>query len=143
MSAALVRKSLALVDPSFNAKARKKNGGVDFLPNDKKFAKNIQKKRNKRKTTDLPSKTKKLTVKDLQHTLKSKNEILQRNLKKLELIKKICTIDLSTEVTSQLFERAVTRRPVNLKSKKPQKKEEKTVFTEEDFKRFESEYLES
>lgn len=54
------------------------------------------------KTRDLPTKTKKLTVKDLQHTLKSKNEILQRNLKKLELIKKICTIDLSSEVTSQV-----------------------------------------
>ncbi|KAK9701579.1 Active regulator of SIRT1, or 40S ribosomal protein S19-binding 1 [Popillia japonica] len=104
MSAALVRKSLALVDPSFNT--RKNKGPVDFLPNDKKFAKNIQKKQNKHKTRDLPTKTKKLTVKDLQHTLKSKNEILQRNLKKLELIKKICTIDLSSEVTSQLFERA-------------------------------------
>ncbi|GJQ84172.1 hypothetical protein Trydic_g2848 [Trypoxylus dichotomus] len=137
MSAALVRKSLAFVDSSFDSKAsKKKKTAVDFLPSDKKFAKNIYKKN---KGKDHLTKTKKLTVQEAHHKLKSKQEILQSNLKKLELIRKICTVDLGSEVTSQLYKRAVTRRPVHLKSKKPQRKQEKTAFTEEDFKKFEAE----
>nr|CAI5840984.1 unnamed protein product [Callosobruchus analis] len=40
----------------------------------------------------------------------------------------------------QIVERAVTKRPIKKKTKKP-KKNQKTVFTEEDFRKFEEEYF--
>lgn len=72
-----------------------------------------------------------------QHT--SREDILKQNLRKLKRIKRICTIDLDQEVTRQLIERAVTKRPVKLRKKT--KGTKKTVFTEDDFKKFEEEYF--
>lgn len=70
---------------------------------------------------------------------KSKQNILKDNLKKLKKIKRLCAIDLDKDVTKQLIERAVTRRPVRSIHKK--KGVKKTAFTEEDFQKFEEEYF--
>lgn len=81
----------------------------------------------------------KISITELVKERKLKENILTENLKKLKKLQRICTIDLDKEVTRQLIERAVTKRPVKLRKKT--KVSKKTAFTEEDFKKFEEEYF--
>lgn len=83
--------------------------------------------------------SKKFTVQEAKKTHKNEEDILKTNLKKLKKIREVCTIELDKETTERIIERAVTGRPV--KAKKKKKKEQKTAFTEDDFKKFEEEYL--
>lgn len=87
-------------------------------------------------TINLLHSTKKLNINDLRKKQKSTDK---SNLRKLELLREVCKIQLDKETTRQLFERAATRRPVRSKQKK--KKSVKTAFTEEDFEKFEKEYF--
>ncbi|XP_975978.3 active regulator of SIRT1 [Tribolium castaneum] len=143
MSSALVQKALEIVDPDFRKQAKvkkSKNNTKDvfnLIPDKLKITKNISRKGRKEKTGVL-STSKKLTVLEAKKTFKSKDEILKENLKKLKEIKNVCTIELDKETTEKIIQRAVTRRPV--KEKKKRKKTQTTVFTEEDFKKFEEEY---
>ncbi|EFA00824.1 hypothetical protein TcasGA2_TC003712 [Tribolium castaneum] len=143
MSSALVQKGLEIVDPDFRKQAKvkkSKNNTKDvfnLIPDELKITKNISRKGRKEKTGVL-STSKKLTVLEAKKTFKSKDEILKENLKKLKEIKNVCTIELDKETTEKIIQRAVTRRPV--KEKKKRKKAQTTVFTEEDFKKFEEEY---
>lgn len=83
--------------------------------------------------------TKKLTVSELRKKQKNKKNSTGEALKKLHKLRKVCKIQLDKETTRQLFERAVTGRPVKQRNKS--QKSKKTAFTEEDFKRFEEEYF--
>ncbi|KAL3271432.1 hypothetical protein HHI36_021918 [Cryptolaemus montrouzieri] len=82
--------------------------------------------------------SKKLTISELRKTFTPKEEIYEKNLKKLALLRKITTVQIDEEIRNQIIERSVTKRPITSKSKK--KKDKQTVFTEEDFKKFEEEY---
>lgn len=90
-------------------------------------------------TVNLLNKTKKITVSELRKSKESKEKVAKANLKKLRQLREICKIDLDKEITRQIFKRAVTKRPVPPKRKS--KKSQKTVFTEEDFQRFEEDYF--
>jgi hypothetical protein len=143
MSAALVQKALEVVDPDFNkySKGKKpKNAESVFhlMPESQKITKNITRKGRKEKVGVLAT-SKKLTVLEAKKNFKSKDEILRENLKKVKEIRKACRIELDKETTEKIIERAVTRKPV--KAKKKTKKAQKTAFTEEDFKKFEEEYV--
>lgn len=76
----------------------------------------------------------------MRQNLKSKEDRLKENLKKLQIIKEHSAVKLDKLVARQLIERAVTKRPVNIQQR-GKKKQKKTVFTEEDFKKFEEEYI--
>ncbi|KAJ3664404.1 hypothetical protein Zmor_008579 [Zophobas morio] len=145
MSSALVQKALQIVDPDFHKQSKGKThqstkNVFGLIPEKQKITKNIIRKGHKEKVGVL-SISKKLTVTEARKLIKSKDEILKENLKKLKQIQGACTIELDKETTEKILERAVTKRPV--KAKKKTKKAQKTAFTEEDFKNFEEEYLDS
>jgi len=98
------------------------------------------KKELKLKKIGLPVE-KKYTVQDAKKNLKTKQQRIAENLRKLELIQKHSRVVLDDHSTNNIIERAVTRRPIKSQSKKS--KDSKTAFTEEDFRRFEEEYLNS
>lgn len=76
-------------------------GALDSLT-DEKLAKKIHRKTIKSKKEDSLPTNKKLTVIEVRQEIKCKENVLQRNLKKLHLIQKISTIDLDPEITSQV-----------------------------------------
>ncbi|VEN56600.1 unnamed protein product [Callosobruchus maculatus] len=143
MSASLVRKSLQIVDPEYNINKqsrRKKKNILSIAPENHRLTKKIQSNNGKSIKIGLLSTNRKLTVAELRKQLKPKEEILRQNLRKLELIKEASKVNLDKETVQKIVERAVTKRPIKKKSKKS-KKNQKTAFTEEDFKKFEEEYF--
>ncbi|XP_072392867.1 active regulator of SIRT1-like [Diabrotica undecimpunctata] len=140
MSAALVRKSLQIVDPQCGSKIGKRKGKSDVFALAHQNQKLIGKAQRKGKTekVNLLSTEKKLTVAEARKYNKSKEQILQENLKKLELIKSASKVELDQKLVKQIIDRAVSRRPIRKIKPKQQKK---TAFTEEDFKKFEEEYF--
>ncbi|XP_044763283.1 active regulator of SIRT1-like [Coccinella septempunctata] len=128
MSSSIVRKALQLVDEDSHPKTKKHKKELkakDILGGGK--LKNVHS-------------TKKLTVTELRKSMKPKEEIYRKNLEKLERIKTITTVQLNEESLNKIIERGVSRRPISGKPKIKNKKEKETVFTEEDFKKFEEEY---
>nr|CAH7713266.1 unnamed protein product [Callosobruchus chinensis] len=143
MSASLVRKGLQIVDPEYNINKQNRKKKKDILsiaPENHRLIKKIQRNNGKSIKIGLLSTNRKLTVAELKKQLKPKEQILKENLKKLELIKEASRVNLDKETVKKIVERAVTRRPIKGKSKKS-KKNQKTAFTEEDFKKFEEEYF--
>ncbi|XP_023012379.1 uncharacterized protein [Leptinotarsa decemlineata] len=142
MSTSLVRKSLSVVDPQFNVNSKKKRKNELFglnSDNKKILAKTYKKGGKKDSKVNLLSKEKKLTVSEAKKTYKSKEQILKENLRKLELIKTASKVEIDEKTVKQIIERAVTRRP--LTNTPAKEKDQGTVFTEEDFKKFEEEYF--
>lgn len=130
MSAALVRKSLEIVDE-------------DRVPKTKKQKKEMKAKHifGGGKLKNMEG-SKKLTISELRKTMKPKEEIYKKNLEKLKLIKSLTTIKLNEDTLNKIIERGVTKKPVCGKPKtKKNKKDKETVFTEEDFRKFEEEYV--
>lgn len=126
MSAALLKKSLSLcenTDKTNRTKAKRQKARIT----------NIDKKR------DITS-TRKLSVIEVKQQLKSKETILKHNLQMLKEAKKACKVKLNKDITDQIVKRATSR-----KDRSPQKpvetRREETLFTEEDFKKFEEEYI--
>ncbi|XP_060534484.1 active regulator of SIRT1-like [Cylas formicarius] len=111
MSASMVRKALELVDPDFGPRKNRKSRGK-AAP--------------------------KYTIVEARKRLKSKGEILEHNLKTLELIKKYSAVRLDRDATERIVDRAVSRRPAATKEDADDSKG--TCFTEEDFEKFEKEY---
>ncbi|RZB40501.1 hypothetical protein BDFB_005743 [Asbolus verrucosus] len=143
MSSALVQKALEIVDPEFNKgskgkKSKQSKNVFNLMPENHKITTTINRKGRKEKIS-LVATSKKLTVTEAKKNLKSEKTILKNNLKKLREIRKASTIELDKKITEQIIERAVTKRPVKAKPKS--KKIQKTAFTDEDFKKFEEEYL--
>lgn len=145
MSASLVKQSLEIVDSDFKSKGSKgkkksKTEAFSLLPEQYRFVGKTYTKTGKAQKVGV-SVEKKYTVQDAKRKIKSKKQILEENLKKLELIRKNSQIVLDENSTTNIIERAVTRRPIKTKEKKYRKPE--TAFTEDDFKKFEEEYLNS
>ncbi|GLV31588.1 hypothetical protein CBL_07349 [Carabus blaptoides fortunei] len=132
MSSALLRKSLALCDPDLEQS------------NNLKSKRNNKEKKLKARVTKLDKKqvitsNKKVSVTEAREKLKTKERILQENLARIKLLKKKCAVKLDKDIADKVIERALTRKPIAPKIEK--KPEESTVFTEEDFKKFEEEYV--
>jgi len=142
MSAAIVRQALEIVDPDFKTKGprKSKSNAFSLFPEKYKIIGRVSKKGAKAEKIGLPVE-KKYTVQDAKKNLKTKQQRIAENLRKLELIQKHSRVVLDDHSTSNIIERAVTRRPIKSQSKKS--KDSKTAFTEEDFRRFEEEYLNS
>ncbi|XP_066149146.1 active regulator of SIRT1-like [Euwallacea fornicatus] len=145
MSAAIVKKALELVDPEFcerkvSKRKNKSTSSSSLFPEKYKIGKFTS----KANSFNLhPHNSKKYTIQEAKRelTYKSKAEILKRNLKKLEKIHRHSKVVLDKTTTKNIVERAVTRRPITTKPKKSKKKN--STFTEEDFKQFEEEYMNS
>ncbi|CAG9767930.1 unnamed protein product [Ceutorhynchus assimilis] len=146
MSAAIVRQALEIVDPDytyFKSKQSKKNSkseAFSLYPEKYKIIGKTYKKGKKAEKIGFPIE-KKYTVQEAKTKLKSKKQILEENLRKLKLIQEHSKVTLNETTTKNIIERAVTRRPI--KTEKNKQKSTKTAFTEEDFKKFEEEYLNS
>lgn len=82
---------------------------------------------------------KKVSVIEAREKLKAKEKILQDNLARIKLLKKKCAVKLDKDIADKVIERALTRKPIIPKIE--EKPEESTAFTEEDFKKFEEEYV--
>lgn len=132
MSSALLRKSLALCDPdleqSNNLKSKRSK-------KDKKLKARVTKLDKKQVITS----DKKVSVIEAREKLKAKEKILQDNLARIKLLKKKCAVKLDKDIADKVIERALTRKPIIPKIE--EKPEESTAFTEEDFKKFEEEYV--
>ncbi|XP_056632498.1 active regulator of SIRT1-like [Diorhabda sublineata] len=139
MSASLVRKGLQIVDPQYDKpnKRKKKSDVFTLAPQNHKLIKKVQ-KQGKEFKINLLSTEKKLTVTEARKNNKSKEQLLEENLRKLKRIKKASRVQLDKNLVKQIIDRAVNKRPI--RKIKP-KTEKKTAFTEEDFKKFEEEYL--
>ncbi|XP_050314097.1 active regulator of SIRT1-like [Anthonomus grandis grandis] len=137
MSAALVKQALEIVDPDFTTKASKKKTKTNSFLKEKLRNTSIQKGKNR---LDL-SREKRYTIEEARRSVKSKDQILRDNLYKLELIKKHSKVHLDPKATAHIIQRAVSRRPIS--SEQDASRVEKTAFTEEDFKKFEEEYMNS
>lgn len=134
MSSALLRKSLALCDPDLEEFASQKKRG-------KKIKKELKVK--PRETQLSKSQVlrgdRKVTIQEAKANFLKKKDILKENLKRIKLMRKKGKVELNSDITEKLIERALTRKPI--KNKPKEEKEKKTAFTEEDFKKFEEEYL--
>lgn len=132
MSSALLRKSLALCDPdleqSNNLKSKRSK-------KDKKLKARVTKLDKKQVITS----NRKVSVIEAREKLKAKEKILQDNLARIKLLKKKCAVKLDKDIADKVIERALTRKPITPKIE--EKPEESTAFTEEDFKKFEEEYV--
>lgn len=126
---ALLRRSLALCDPDLEKSTSEK----------KKVKKGLKTRDTQLAKTQVPKGNKKLTIQEIRKNFLKKKQILKENLKRIKWMQKKGKVQLNKDTTETLIERAVTRK--SIKNKPEEKKEEKTAFTEEDFKKFEKEYL--
>lgn len=132
MSSALLRRSLAICDPTIEESRKEKS------KRNKKI-KELQARVTKLNKNEIIKSDRKISVQEARQKLQQKKQILEHNLKLIKLSKKARKVNLNQEITEKIIERAVTRKPIS--NKPPEKKEEQTAFTEEDFKKFEAEYL--
>ncbi|XP_018336096.1 active regulator of SIRT1 [Agrilus planipennis] len=140
MSAALVRKSLEIVDPELKIfKGKKKKKEVE-VPQNFKVTKKISHSKNKVSQVNVLQQNRKLTVAEAKKSKRSEDQILKENLRKLKAIRESCKLNLNKNIVEKIIERAVTKRPVKIKKKS---KEKKTAFTEEDFAKFEEEFIDN
>ncbi|ERL89863.1 hypothetical protein D910_07222 [Dendroctonus ponderosae] len=128
MSAALVRQALGLVD---------RDSDTLGAPSSKRQPlSGVSKSRRKRKQA-------RFTVEEARGASQPPKDVLQTNLRKLELIKKHSRVVLNERATknvsSAIIERAVSRRPLSTPPVDP--RDGATAFTEEDFQKFEAEYM--
>ncbi|KAH1000301.1 hypothetical protein HUJ04_000219 [Dendroctonus ponderosae] len=124
MSAALVRQALALVD---------RDSDTLGAPSSKRQPlSGVSKSRRKRKQA-------RFTVEEARGASQPPKDVLQTNLRKLELIKKHSRVVLNERATKNIIERAVSRRPLSTPPVDP--RDGATAFTEEDFQKFEAEYM--
>ncbi|XP_058792502.1 active regulator of SIRT1-like [Phymastichus coffea] len=137
MSKSLVRKSLELLDSETDSskdKKRKRNkssGALDLIPVNQR----ILAKTKKRGCHSVLKRTSKLTVDEVKKQLALKADPTDENVQRLLSLSKHA---LDSETTEKILMRAVEKHYV-IKKEKPVE-EEKTVFNEEDFQKFEAEY---
>lgn len=131
MSAALVRESLELVESS----GKKKSGPNDAkVLHRKKKQHSVVEKKLKHKV--VSSGGKQLSMEDLRMRLRVHEDRTEGNVRMLQKLGDRSTLDESA--INKIFQRAV-KTTIELPSSAP--KEGTTVFTDEDFEKFEQEYF--
>ncbi|XP_008555892.1 uncharacterized protein LOC103577146 [Microplitis demolitor] len=135
MTKSLVRASLELInindDIKKDKKKKKKSGDIsNLIPANHRVS-----KKNKSGSI-IFTHNRKLTVHEARKKLADKKDPTEDNIEKLLLLS---NYSVDSDTAAKLFERAVKKRPV-LEAEKP-KEEEPTAFTEEDFAKFEAEFM--
>ncbi|XP_043678247.1 active regulator of SIRT1-like isoform X2 [Vespula pensylvanica] len=135
MSNSLVRKSLELsgYDDMKKEKKKKKHNGykgtLELIPT--KYR--IITSKEKTNINNILGRSNKVTVYEAKKRLETKKDLIEENIQNLLLLSNNC-LDQHT-----VLKRAVKKRYIPKEKKKA--KQESTVFTEEDFKKFEQEYV--
>ncbi|KAH0549385.1 uncharacterized protein LOC123261597 [Cotesia glomerata] len=135
MSNSLVRASLEIINIGDNVKLDKKkkkktNDILGLIP-----ANHRVNKKNK-KDSSVFTHNRKVTINEARKKLADKKDLTEENIEKLL---HLSSFSVNTEVITKLIERAVSKRAV-VEKEKP-KEEEATAFTEEDFAKFEEEFM--
>ncbi|XP_017875023.1 active regulator of SIRT1-like [Ceratina calcarata] len=138
MSNSLVRKSLELLGYEKRVKEGKKNrkqikykGTLDLIPPKHR----IISKNDKTDLLTILGRSGRTTVYEAQKRLSLCENRTDENARKLLMLSKKC---IEPKTANKLLERAVRKKHI---PKPKKKKEEATAFTEEDFKKFEAEYV--
>lgn len=138
MSNSLVHKSLELLSYEKEQKKRKKRkdtrykGVLDLIPTKHR----IISKYEKTAVDTVLARSSKTTVYETQKCIAAQRNPTDENVKRLLLLSKN---RLNSETANKLLHRAVRKR-YSQQQEKP-KEPEQTAFTEEDFKKFEQEYV--
>ncbi|XP_055548658.1 active regulator of SIRT1-like [Wyeomyia smithii] len=145
MSKSLVRKALALAEEglecSSNKKTTKQSTAVkdtsDLMPQHHKSVRHVGKKGSKVPKDVLKKRIGKLTVVEARKQLQNRTDNTDDNIRKLLLLS---SANIGRQGNAKLVKRAQTGRYV-VKAKEivPKQKAEKSVFSEEDFRKFEEE----
>ncbi|XP_016841385.1 nicotinamide riboside kinase isoform X2 [Nasonia vitripennis] len=140
MSNALVRKSLELISFETDVikdkrkkKKTKSSGALDLIPVNHR----IISKNKKKGSTVLLKRSSKITVYDAKKQLETKSDPTEENVKRLLLLS---GNRLDSDTSEKLLSRA-SKKLIHKKKEEKPVEEERTVFTEEDFKKFEAEYV--
>ncbi|XP_049859539.1 uncharacterized protein LOC126354162 isoform X1 [Schistocerca gregaria] len=133
MSSALLRKSLRLFEDDLTEKGKKKRK-TDQRNNEHTEQKGITRwKTNKKKN---PKQKGVVNLEEIRKELQLKKNFTEENLKRLQILR---YGQIDQAIANKILERAskCTKGDKNLKT------EDTTVFTEEDFKNFEEEYIDT
>ncbi|XP_015188085.1 PREDICTED: active regulator of SIRT1-like [Polistes dominula] len=143
MPNSLVRKSLELSGYNdFNKEKKKKKnkhngykGTLELIPAKHR----IISSKEKTNINNIFGWSKKVNIYEAKKQLKSKKDLTEENVQNLLLLS---SNRLDKHMVDKVLKRAVDKRFAKKpKMKKKKKKQESTVFTEEDFKKFEEEYI--
>ncbi|XP_043486140.1 active regulator of SIRT1-like [Polistes fuscatus] len=140
MSNSLVRKSLELsgYNDFKKEKKKKKNkhngykGTLELIPAKHR----IVSSKEKTNINNIFGWSKKVNIEEAKKRLESKKDLTEENVQNLLLLS---SNHLDQHMVDKVLKRAVEKRYT--KKLKKKKKQESTVFTEEDFKKFEEEYI--
>lgn len=124
MSSALLKKALSLCESDQKKKTSKHKGKTRVTKLDKK---------------QIIQGNRKITVAEAREQLKAREKILTDNLQMIKEARKASTVKIPRELSEQIVQRAIPRK--NRKHKETEEVNEETLFTEEDFKKFEEEYV--
>ncbi|XP_046830265.1 active regulator of SIRT1-like [Vespa crabro] len=138
MSNSLVRKSLELFEYDDLKKEKKKKkhnsykGTLELIPAKHRII-SFKEKTN---INNILGRSNKVTVYEAKKRLESKKDLMEENIQNLLLLSSNC---LDQHTVDKVLKRAVKKQYIPKKKKKP--KQESTAFSEEDFKKFEQEYV--
>ncbi|KAL2714426.1 active regulator of SIRT1-like isoform X1 [Vespula squamosa] len=138
MSNSLVRKSLELsgYDDMKKEKKKKKHNGykgtLELIPTKHR----IISSKEKTNINNILGLSNKVSVYEAKKQLETKKDLIEENVQNLLLLSSNC---LDQHTVDKVLKRAVKKRYIPKEKKKT--KQESTAFTEEDFKKFEQEYV--
>ncbi|XP_074111579.1 uncharacterized protein LOC141535518 [Cotesia typhae] len=135
MSNSLLRASLEIINTGDDVKLDKKkkkkaNDILGLIPANHRINKKIK------KDSSVFTHNRKVTINEARKKLADKKDLTEENIEKLL---HLSSFSVNREVATKLIERAVSKRAVVEKEKI--KEEEATAFTEEDFAKFEEEFM--
>ncbi|KAL2738160.1 active regulator of SIRT1-like isoform X1 [Vespula maculifrons] len=123
-------------DGLFIEKKKKKHNGykgtLELIPT--KYR--IITSKEKTNINNILDRSNKVTVYEAKKRLETKKDLMEENIQNLLLLSSNC---LDQHTVNKVLKRAVKKRYIPKEKKKA--KQESTVFTEEDFKKFEQEYV--
>jgi len=144
MSSTLLKMSLEMLEASCNSSIEPGKSKIPFAPErsqSKATISSIIKSKRKEKQIGTKftqsSQPKKKTIRDVQQKLKRKSSKAEENLQKLLMFNS--SVNLDKDTTQKLIKRAQTQKYVIPEPKA--KEEETSLFTDEDFMKFEREYF--
>ncbi|CAL7939544.1 unnamed protein product [Xylocopa violacea] len=140
MSNSLVRKGLELLGYENDAKQQGKKkrkhikykGTLDLIPPKHR----ILSKKDKTDLGTILGRSSKVSVYETQRKLAKQKDPTNKNVRKLLMLS---NTRIASQTANKLLDRAVKKR--NIPKKNKPKESETTAFTEEDFKKFEKEYV--